>query len=61
MAKIFTILDANWGYRKLAVRKEVQGKKAFCSREELYEFLRMLFELTNVPASLKSALDVLLA
>lgn len=60
-AKVFTTLDANWGFWQLPLRNEDREKTAFCSFDGLYQFTRMPFGLTNAPASFQRALDVILA
>lgn len=60
-AKIFTTLDANWGYGQLPLRNKDKSKTSFGSYDGLYQFTWMPFGLTNSPTSFQQDLHLTLA
>jgi hypothetical protein len=48
-AKVFSKVDIHLGYHQIKIHPEDVPKTAFSSRYRLYEYLVMLFELTNAP------------
>jgi hypothetical protein len=49
-AKVFSKVDLCSGYHQIKIRPENVSKAVFSNRYELYEYLVMLFGLTNAPA-----------
>jgi hypothetical protein len=49
-AKVFFKVDLRLGYHQIKIRSEDVPKTSFSTRYRLYEYLVMLFGLTNAPA-----------
>ena len=58
-ATIFSTLDCNAGYWQVAIAPEDREKTAFVCHEGAYQYKRMLFGLTNAPATFQRALDII--
>jgi len=50
-AKYFATIDLLSGYWQLGMTQRARERSAFCTRRGLYQFTRMLFGLSNAPAS----------
>ena len=59
-AKVFTTLDAMWGYRQIDIANEDRDKTTFVCNEGLYRCLVMPFGLRNAPATFQRAIDIIL-
>ena len=59
-AKVFTLLDALWGYWQVPIAEEDREKTAFTSHMGTYRYLRMLLGLRNAPETFQRALDIIL-
>jgi len=60
-ATIFSSLDCNAGYWKVAITPDDREKTAFVCHEGAYQYERKPFGLTNAPATLQRALDIILS
>jgi hypothetical protein len=56
-AKVFFKVDLRSGYHQIKIRPKDVPKAAFSTRYGLYEYLVMLFGLTNAPAHLMYLMD----
>jgi len=59
-ATIFSTLDCNSGYWQVAIAPEDRETTAFVCQEGAYQYKRMPFGLSNAPATLQRALDIIL-
>ena len=57
----FTTLDLISGYWQVEVRPEDREKTAFCTKDGLFVFIVMPFELCNAPATFQWLMDLVLA
>ena len=58
-AKVFSALDLMKGYHQVKVKSEDKQKTAFVCHQGLYQYRRMPFGLTNVPATFQQLIDKL--
>ena len=59
-AAFFTHLDLVRGYWQIGVKEKEREKTAFSTPEGLFQFKRMPFGLTNVPATFQRAMNTIL-
>jgi len=60
-ARVFTSLDCKEGYWPVPLRPADREKTAFKTHAGVYQWLPMPYGLTNAPATLQRALDILLS
>ena len=60
-AKVFSMLDALWGYWQIPIAEEDRDKTTFTSHVGTYRYKRMPFGLRNAPSTFQRALDVILS
>ena len=60
-ASVFSMLDCNSGYWQIPVADEDQDKTIFTCHEGTYKSVRLLFGLTNAPATFQRAIDMILS
>jgi len=60
-ARVFSTLDCNAGYWQIPMALENIDKTAFTCHIRTYEYLRMVFGLTNAFATFQRALDIILS
>lgn len=58
-ATFFSKLNAESGYWQVSIAEENQDKTTFTCERDTYRFKRMLFGLTNAPATFQPTLDIL--
>ena len=59
-AKVFSTLDAYWGYWQVPINPEDRPKTSFVCHAGQFQCVRMPFGLTNAPATFQRALDIVL-
>ena len=59
--KILTTLDAYSGYWQIAMKPEDRAKPEFVCHSGNFQYTRMLFGLTNAPATFQRSLDMILS
>jgi len=60
-ARVFSTLDCNAGYWQIPMALGDIDKIAFTCHKGTYEYLKMAFGLTNAPATMQRALDIILS
>ena len=60
-AKVFSMLDALWGYWQIPIAEKDRDKTTFTSHVGTYRYTRMPFGLRNAPSTFQRALDVILS
>lgn len=61
VARIFSTLDANFSSWIVNIYERDREDTDFTSHDRPYQFVRMLFELKNAPATFQWAIDVILS
>ena len=59
-AKVFSTLDCNSGYWQIPVADEDRDKTTFVCYEGAFRYIRLLFGLSNAPATFQRAIDMIL-
>ena len=59
-AKVFSTLDFNSRYWQIPVADEDRDKTTFVCHEGAYRYIRLFFGLSNAPATLQQAIDLIL-
>jgi len=57
-AKVFSTLDCNSGYWRIPVADEDRDKTTFVCHEGAYRYIRLLFGLSNAPATIQRAMNL---
>ena len=60
-AKVFTLLDALWGYWQVPIAEKDKDKTTFTSHMGTFRYTRMPFGLRNAPSTFQRALDIVLS
>ena len=60
-ARLFTTLDALWGYWQVPIAERDREKTTFTSHMGTFRYKRMNFGLRNAPATFQRALDIILS
>jgi len=59
-AKYFSMIDLESGFHQILMKKPDIEKTSFSIKNGKYEFLRMLFGITNAPRIFQRAMDIIL-
>ena len=60
-ARLFTTLDALWGYWQVPIAERDRDKTTFTNHMGTFRYKRMPFGLRNAPATFQRALDIILS
>jgi len=60
-SRVFSTLDCNAGYWKIPVAEEDRHLTAFTCHSGAWQCVRLLFGLSNAPATFRRAMDMILA
>ena len=60
-ARLFTTLDALWGYWQVPIAERDRDRTTFTSHMGTFRYKRMPFGLRNAPATFQRALDIILS
>ena len=60
-ARVFSLLDALWGYWQILLAEEDRDKTTFTSHMGTHRYLRMPFGLRNAPATFQRIIDITLS